>query len=402
LSRRIAVLGAGIMGTSLALFLARRGFPIDLFDSAPTPLAGASRWNEGKIHLGYLYGADPSLATARRVIPGGLRFAPLVSELIGEDIGPRITPRDDILLFHRDSVVSVDALAKTFDRVSTLVRAHPEARHYLVDAAHASCRALGPEELAPLADPGAIVAGFATPERSVDTQWLADRLCDALSNQPGINLRPGITVSRAAPVNSADGPWQVAGTPDVADVYDVVVNALWHGRLAIDLSAGLDAGTSWSHRYRLALFVRTGVDLDLPSAMVGIGPFGDVKSYGRRRFYLSWYPAGLRAESHEVVPPVPEPVSAEGRARIVADMRDGLAGLVPWTEQILDAAEEIRVEGGFVFAQGQGLLSDPNSTQHRRDRFGVRRKGRYFSIDTGKYSTAPALAADLARTIAGD
>jgi hypothetical protein len=75
---------------------------------------------------------------------------------------------------------------------------------------------------------------------------------------------------------------------------------------------------------------------------------------------------------------------------------------VPWTEQILDAAEEIRVEGGFVFAQGQGLLSDPNSTLHRRDRFGVRRKGRYFSVDTGKYSTAPALAADLARTIAGD
>ena len=38
---------------------------------------------------------------------------------------------------------------------------------------------------------------------------------------------------------------------------------------------------------------------------------------------------------------------------------------------------------------------------HRRDRFGVQRYGHYFSVDTGKYSTAPRLAEALAREIAG-
>ncbi len=202
-------------------------------------------------------------------------------------------------------------------------------------------------------------------------------------------------------MDAADGPWRVTGTPDLAETYDVVLNALWHGRLAVDLTAGLDAGPPSSNRYRLALFGR-GPDLDLPSAMAGIGPFGDVKSYPGGRFYLSWYPAGLRSDSDEIAPPAPAPLSAEERTCLIARMRAGLAGVMPWTAGIFDAAAEVRLEGGFVFAQGQGALSDPGSTLHRRDRFGVRRRGRYFSIDTGKYSTAPALAHDLAREIAGD
>ena len=57
------------MGSSVALLLGRRGVQVTVFDQAPLPFAGASRWNEGKIHLGYLYAADPSLETARRVLP---------------------------------------------------------------------------------------------------------------------------------------------------------------------------------------------------------------------------------------------------------------------------------------------------------------------------------------------
>ena len=60
--RRVAILGAGIMGASLAILLARRGCAVTVFDREEAPVACASRWNEGKIHLGYLYGADPTLA----------------------------------------------------------------------------------------------------------------------------------------------------------------------------------------------------------------------------------------------------------------------------------------------------------------------------------------------------
>ena len=82
--RHVAVLGAGIMGSATALLLARGGARVVLFDRAPRPFAGASRWNEGKIHLGHLYAADPSLQTARCVLPGGLAFKPLKRPLIGD------------------------------------------------------------------------------------------------------------------------------------------------------------------------------------------------------------------------------------------------------------------------------------------------------------------------------
>src|SRR3954452_18870597 len=104
----VAVLGAGIMGCSLALSLARRGARggarVTLLDAAPQPCAGASRWNEGKIHLGYLYAADPSLTTARLVLEAVLAFKPLTERLIGHSLDGVTSAADDVFLMHRRSV----------------------------------------------------------------------------------------------------------------------------------------------------------------------------------------------------------------------------------------------------------------------------------------------------------
>jgi len=51
--------------------------------------------------------------------------------------------------------------------------------------------------------------------------------------------------------------------------------------------------------------------------------------------------------------------------------------------------------------RGTGALDDRRSGLHRRDRYGVQRRGTYHSVDTGKYSTAPWLAQVLATEIAG-
>src|SRR6478735_3018933 len=84
----------------------RRGARVTLIDQASAPFSGASRWNEGKIHLGFLYAGDPSLETARKLLPGGLAFRPLVEELVGRSIEPAISRADDIFLVHRNSVAS--------------------------------------------------------------------------------------------------------------------------------------------------------------------------------------------------------------------------------------------------------------------------------------------------------
>jgi glycine/D-amino acid oxidase-like deaminating enzyme len=387
---RVAVLGAGIMGSCTALLLAEAGFDVVMFDAAPAPLCGASRWNEGKIHLGFLYAADPTLATARHVLPGGLAFLPMMERLLGRSLDAAAGPPEDVYLVHRDSVVSADAMAATHAGVTGLL-----AEAGIPDA---TCRRLPPAEVAALADPAHVVAGFAVPERSVDTRWVADRLAEALAAAPRITLCMGVGVLSARPEDAADGPWRVATDPaDAGGRFDWVVNALWHGRPAVDATAGLPEPAPFTQRYRLSLFVRTAPSLAVRGGIVAVGPFGDMRAYGGGRFYLSWYPAGLQVETVSGTVADPPPPDA---ARVINAVRAGLAPVMPGAAAVLDAAQEVVVGGGWVFALGRGSLSDPASSLHRRDAFGVLRRGRYLSVDTGKYSTAPWLAARIVAALA--
>lgn len=395
------MLGAGILGSCVALFLARRGIDVDLFDLEDAPMSGVSRWNEGKIHLGYLYGGDGGGDTARHLIPGGLAFAPLLRELIEQPLDGHITGADDVFLIHRDSIVRAEQARDYYRRVSDLVRDFPGAGDYLADVRCAAARPLSAGELASIADPELARAGFHVPERSVQTNWIADRLCDALAAQPRIRQRMRTRVAGAAPIDGIAGPWRV-DTAEQSEPYDVVVNALWHGRLDVDRMAGVELPREWSNRYRLSLFVRTRRAFDLRSAVLAVGPFGDIKNYNGRDFYLSWYPAGLVHESDNDSPDLYLADKLRDARDTIAAIRDGVSAAFCGIGPILADAESIKLAGGYVFAQGRGPLANASSTLHRRDRSGIARRGQYFSVDTGKYSIAPWLANAVAREIAGE
>ncbi len=234
------------------------------------------------------------------------------------------------------------------------------------------------------------------PERSVDTRWIADRFVEALAAEPRIELRLGTEVRGVRPRTTTDDRLDVL-TPAGGDgPYDAVVNALWEGRLAVDATAGLPPPERWSHRYRLAVFLTTRTPIAVPSTVVATGPFGDVKRYDGRRFYVSWYPAGLVAEGHGVAPP---PVPAVDDRCLLDETLARMAALVPAVADLPAALDASRVAGGWVFAAGDGSLADPHATLHRRDRVGLTRHGRYLSVDTGKYSLAPWLAQQVADAI---
>src|SRR6187549_2139617 len=83
---RIAILGAGLQGCGIALEFARRGIKTDLYDLGQACLTGASREHEGKLHLGFVYGNDPSLATAKLMVRGALSFEPIVRQWLGSEL----------------------------------------------------------------------------------------------------------------------------------------------------------------------------------------------------------------------------------------------------------------------------------------------------------------------------
>jgi hypothetical protein len=402
---RVAVLGGGILGASTALFLARRGAQVTLFDKAGALFSGASRWNEGKIHLGYLYAADPSLDTARRILPGGLAFRPLVEELVDCSLAPAITPDADTFLIHRQSVVDADAAATYFDAVTALAyeSASLEARRrYLAPLESTRPHRLSASELNADYNTESIAAGFRVQERSVSTNWVADRFIDALSAQPRIEQRLHTAVLGVRCTGSPPAAPLFVDTPsEGAGPFDYVVNALWEGRLAVDASLGLPLPDAWSHRFRLSVFLRTSREVHVPNTVIATGPFGDVKNYNGRDFYLSWYLSGLVAEGTDVAPPPLPDFSPDERQRTINETVERIGRVVRTVAALQTYTEDLRLAGGWVCACGQGSLADPASTLHRRDRIGITRAGRYFSVDTGKYSIAPWLAQQIAETICG-
>ncbi|MBI1981387.1 MAG: FAD-binding oxidoreductase [Methylocystis sp.] len=400
----VAVLGAGIMGSSVALFLSRKGVRSVLLDAAPAPFSGASRWNEGKIHLGYLYGADPSLATARKLIPGGLSFRRLVSELIGRPLEEDCWTAQDICLIHRDSVTASEQAFALARQVAELTHACPDADGYVVPLARNPPRRLSRRELEDLCDTRSILSGFETPERSVATNRVADHFVAALAACAKIEKRMGYRVHRVKQQSDKRGRWLVEtiaadGTPETFGPFDAVVNALWEGRGAIDATVGLIRARTWTHRYRVSLFARTSEPVDLKSAVIAVGPFGDVKNYNGRDLYLSWYHSGLLLESHALSPPTVAMPDEAARIRITEEKFAKLAECLPGIATVRTVLQSAKLRGGWVYAGGQGALSDPSSDLHRRDDIGLVAKDSFFSIDTGKYSMAPWIAQEVVKAI---
>lgn len=402
------MLGAGIMGCSTALFMARQGYSVTVFDQARQPFEGSSGWTDGKLHLGYLYAADASLGTARQILTGGLLFRDIVQELLGGSIAAATTSRDEIFLLHRDSVVQQSGIGAYFRRVTDLVRGHPDAGRYLDDAARRGATPLTAEETAGLApEGGAILGAWRLPERSVSSRWIARRYIAALAAEPKIELRTSSRVLCVRPAADAglegalDGPFRVHTAAGEDGPYTIVVNALWEGRSVIDQGLGLAPAPELSHRYRYALFVHTARPMAQHSALIGTGPFGEMKAYGERDFYLSWYPAGLVAEGQDPAPPPLPVLDQAGRQALAARILDGLAEHLPAVRRVAEGAATLELQGSWIVAQGRGPLHDPAAGLHRRDRFGIRRTGRYISVDSGKFSTAPWMAREVAAMFRG-
>ena len=400
--RRIAILGGGMLGACTALELARRGHAVSLVEGDSKVLNGASRWNEGKIHLGFLYAADSSLRTAKRLIPGGLAFRSLVESLLGCDLRQFMT-EDEVFLVHRDSVVDAAAFEQYARQTAALVHEAASAdatARYLTDVRDSAVRLLTSSELADVTASGDVVAGFRFPERSVSTVAIADLLSASLLNEARIEVQTGTWVTGVR--RREDGRLDVLTSTAHSHIdggFDFVVNALWEGRPAVDATLGIQPPGPWSHRFRAAVFAYAPQSA-LGTAVLCTGPFGDIKRYADGRVYLSWYRAGLLAEGNEIEPPrATAALTERRRVEVLRGTLTGLASFFPKVGGLGNDGATPEVHGGWVYAVGQGALDDRSSTIHRRDRFNMTIDRGYISVDTAKYSLAPFLARRVAELI---
>jgi len=394
----VAILGAGILGSCTALELADRGFRVSLFERNAEPMCEASRFNEGKLHLGFVYAADPTFRTAERMISGSADFVKILSRWISRESLRAMRSRPFDYLVHRDSMVPPAAIESHFARVAEGLSASPTfaSGDSPLDRSRPAWRRLNREQLAARYNPAEIDAAYETCEIALDSWAVADHLRAAVQRHPRIRL-----VAHARVISALD---RAGGGLDVrferdglqrAGPFDVVVNALWANRPAVDRRFGLAVARPAIVRHKLGVNLRHGHRVGgLPSFTIVLGPFGDMVDYGNGRVFLSWYPACLTGSTTDV---------RETDWRSILDSadtatvhRDTIAALVRICPAVRGlepiGGSDVVVNGGAIFATGETGIEDPESQLHTRLDFGFEGRETYLSVDTAKYSLGPATA----------
>ena len=398
----VAVLGAGLQGTCVALELAKRGVSVILIERDAMAMNRASLRNEGKIHLGLIYANGTSFATAQLQLQGALSFRAHLARWLGSAADTLECSSPFAYLVANDSLVSPQHLEAHYGKVE---RAYLEQiaadrrMDYLGRRPDRLYRPMETNEVARYFRAERFQAGFLTEELSIDPAQLARLIRNAVASTPGICFFPSRRVcsvergldSFRIEGESLEGSWTIHA--------EQVVNATWENRFAIDRTLGLHNEPGWVHRlkYRVLAELPESLRHALSATMV-LGPYGDVVIRSDCTAYLSWYPIGLKGWTHDLKPPEEWelPCSGQVRAdegeRIAAPLMSALDEWFPGIAQ----SKPYLVDAGVIVAYGRTDVDDPGSALHDRTRIGVRSVDGYHSVDPGKLTTAPLFAMQAA------
>lgn len=384
----VGIVGGGIMGCLTALALARAGTRVVLFERHNRLMAGASRGNEGKVHLGFLYGLDRSDATRSVMLRYGGQFQAALASLLD-------TPGDDLFLHrrqfyavHRDSALHDEGVASHMHAIGAALRDR--------GAVDAEVRQLQPaERKARFTDK--IRDVWDVPEGTVDCVALGKLVDAAVRAESRIELRLG---TRIGSISDDVRPVIRDADHTVLGQFDRVVNAAWDDMPRIEKRARA-ATPDYCIRAKAGFTARmTGGEPAMPVTTV-YGSFGDVVPQGDGISYISWYPACLMGFTTEI---------EEGHAwydrlseRFDYDraFRETVAAFTELIPGFAAEPEPVRRLGGPILAVAVTDIPDLNSRLHERTHFGFHRRGNVVAVDTGKLTCGPGLALELRDLLRG-
>lgn len=402
---RIAIIGGGFAGAATALELvalgqtqrglAGPGAEIHIFERSAKVLDRASRHNEGKIHLGYIYGQDRSLRTADLMAHGAVVFQDALHRWLGAEAARLPVSPGFLYAVHRDSLISPEDFEAHLHACNALLRKHDPGCGNRFGGTIAAPRTLSATEREQVFDSDTVVAAYRTGEVSIDPAALCDALERRIQASAQITLHKGCEIVGIARTGGRLA--LTTATGEQAEFHHVV-NAAWEGRLPLDRQMGLREPQGWAHRMKY--YLRVEGQVELPTVSFVLGPFGDIVRY-EDAAYLSWYPAGMRHWSFAPAPPAwPATLRGADAQALAHAIQQGLAGVVPSVAGLADIPARARIEGGVICAVGRRDVDDPDSALHdRTEGVGVQSIGNYHSFSSGKFSLIPYFAGGLAARI---
>ncbi|NND06401.1 MAG: FAD-binding oxidoreductase [Saprospiraceae bacterium] len=396
------VIGAGIQGCTVALELARLGYSVNLIEKELDIFSRASISQEGKVHTGMIYALDPSQKTPHRMIEDALYFAPILEKLTEQTIDWSAMQSTAFhYLVDRDSLWSADKLEEKYMRFQDIfadVLKKPSL-HYLAERPEFYYQKI---PMPAVFNPERFQECFISCEKAIDPISIKEILKNNIISKSNIRLWLGHEVRECI---RYDGGFKTCASRKdyqvVALSSDIVINATWERKQQIDRMLDVGDAHQWSVRLKLGFIGRQTAGPPLPSFVIVHGPFGDFVRFPKSGYdYFSWYPTcriGLTANIE--IPQHWEDILKGSYQSIELDTIKNTS-LLALKRIAPDCTYEIsKVLAGTVVARGEKDIDQKESGLHLRSEAPIETYDGYFSMNTGKFTSAPNNARKLGRML---
>jgi hypothetical protein len=388
-----SIIGTGIQGCTIALQLSKRGYQINLIDQSKEMYRQASLNQEGKIHLGFIYAMDFSHKTAQKLLTDAMMFAPVIDKLIRKKIDwEKLKSKSFDYLIARNSLLSPDFLTNYYLVVEEMYQLllKDDQLHYLGKKPQRLFSVSAGKN--DLFDPQQIQSVIKTEEYAVDPVRIREIFMEELRSQPQIKFLLNHPVTGITQNETGYTTWCHGPDKTIEIKSDIIINAAWSGKRSIDDMVGIKDENIWTHRLKAGFIFRPPEVKNIPSFSVVQGPYGDYVEYPHSNYaYFSWYPDCLFGQSSELAIPANWQQICDGIFE-----KDAFESMAKKSLQALkmilpgvDLGNPTSVKAGIILARGYRSIDDPESELHQRADPPVKVQQGYFSINTGKFTSAP-------------
>jgi hypothetical protein len=392
----VIIMGAGIQGMCCALALSNLKIPVTLIDKSPEPLSRASLRNEGKIHLGFIYAKDPSFRTASLMLHSAISFSTMIESFLGYEIDWKpLRSRKFNYLVLEETMLSTEAimahyhlLQEEYEKIK-----HPSL-HYLGNNLNELFTETNLE--IPELNRKVVRMCIPTEELAINLGALRSLLIAEMNCRDNITFLGSHCIEE---IEKTTYGYTLRGKKNENHNWTLdtgrLVNCLWENRLYFDKQLGIHPNRKWVYRlkHRILGIPRSSIAA-LDSFTCVLGAFGDLVNYDNHYTYLSWYPECMRGWSTEITTPVTWENACNGKTEKEEWVDKALSGLDNIFPGLADF--DIRhLDGGIIFSWGKTDIDDVNSELHNRFEIGIHHVDGYYSIDTGKFTSAPYFADKL-------